>query len=432
MNANSIGWCMFFLGLFFKTQVHLIGYIGVSELFVIVSAPFIFVREYAAMKRDGVKPIMNLAFMAIVGCVLSSLINGSSFAQFARGFAQVYTTWASLVVGYYLLRRNIMSYRWYVLGYFLSGILSIYFLQGAAATVGAGGQVSSKYATDMIVNSAMFWQGRILPGINLPIQMFYLQCPHIYSVIAPIICGVFSLYLSEGSGRAAFAVLGLSSMLIALGGKTGRSMYRARKWFWITIVLCVILASGLKSAYSWAASSGRLGDKAEVKYRDQTQRGTDMLSILISGRTDFFIGLYACLQKPIVGHGPWPLDTEGYRAYFYTKYGTVEDFKNVQEYSERYAMKSIPAHSHLVGYWLEYGILALPFWLYVIWLMFRYFREDLDVSPAMFGWFVFAIPSTLMGILFAPYANRVGIPILIIALMLIHERKRQSMRFGWR
>jgi hypothetical protein len=95
-------------------------------------------------------------------------------------------------------------------------------------------------------------------------------------------------------------------------------------------------------------------------------------------------------------------------------------------------MKTIPAHSHLVGYWLEYGVLALPFWIYVIWLMFRYFREDLDANPALFGWLAFSIPSTLMGILFAPYANRVGIPILIIALLLIHEQRKQSMRLGWR
>lgn len=432
MNAKRICWYMFFLGLFFKTQVHLIGYIGASELVVVFIAPFVFMKEHAAMKKDGVMPIMHLAHMTIIGCVLSSLINGSSFAQFVRGFAQVYTTWASLVVGYYLLSRNIMSYRWYILGYFLSGILSMYFMQGAALTVGGADPISSKYGTEMIVNGAMFWQGRILPAINVPIQMFYLQCPYIYSVVAPIISGSLALYLSEGSGRSAFAVLGIASMLIALGGKTKRSLSRVQKWFWVVVVLGVVLAGGIKSAYSWAAGSGRLGDNAERKYRDQTQRGTDALSIIISGRTDFFIGLYACLQKPIVGYGPWPLDTEGYRAYFYTKYGTDDEIRNAVELYDKYAMKTIPAHSHLIGFWLEYGILALPFWLYIIWLMFRYFREDLDVYPSLFGWLALTIPSTLMGIMFTPYANRVGIPILIIALILIHERKRQSKRLDWR
>lgn len=432
MSAKSVCWCMFLLGLFFKTQVHIIGYIGVSELFVVFTAPFIFMKERIAMKKDGVAPIMNLALMAIIGCVLSSLINGSSFAQFARGFAQVYTTWASLVVGYHLLRRNIMSYRWYVLGFFLSGILSLYFLQGAAMTIEGAVVSSSKDAVDLLTNGAMFWQSRILPAINLPIQMFYLQCPYIYSVVAPIISGFLALYLSEGSGRFAFAVLGLSSMLIALGGKAERSLSRIRKWFWVVVVVGAIFAGGIKSAYSWAAGSGRLGENAERKYRDQTRRGTDALSIIISGRTDFFVGLYACLQKPIVGYGPWPLDTEGYRAYFYTKYGTDEEIRNVVELYDIYAMKTIPAHSHLIGYWLEYGVLALPFWLYVLWLMFRYLREDIDVYPALFGWLVLAIPSTIIGILFAPYANRVGIPILIIALMLIHERKQQSKRLDWR
>ena len=384
------------------------------------------------MKRDGVMPILNLSLMAIVGCILSSLINASTFAQFARGFAQIYSTWASLVVGYYLLKRNIMSYKWFLLGTFLSGILSIYFMQGAAATVGGIANASSKEATDMVLNSALFWQGRMLPAINLPIQMFYERCPYIYSVIAPILCGILSLYLSKGSGRGAFAVLAMTSLIIALGGKSNQSLSKIRKGFWLILVLGLIAMGGIKLGYSWAASSGRLGEDAERKYQDQTQRGTDVLSILIGGRVDFFIGLYACLQKPIWGHGPWPLDKDGYRAYFLTKYGTEDDIRNVLEYSDKYAFKTIPAHSHLVGFWLEYGILALPFWLYVIWLMFRYFRKDLDANPALFGWLVFAIPSAIMNILFSPYANRVGIPILIIALILIHRRKGQSIAPIWR
>ena len=431
MNGRRACWHMFFMGLFIKTQVHLIGYIGLSELVIVFVAPFIFLKNYTAMKRDGMMPIMNLALMAIVGSVLSSLANGSDFARFIRGFAQTYTTWAALVVGYHLLRQNLLSYRWFLLGGFLSGLLSIYIMQGAAVTYG-GFERTGDEAVEAVTTSVLFFTGRILPAINLPLTMFYLQCPYLYAVIAPIMCAILSLWMSDGSGRGGFVVSILSALIILLAGRQGRGLRMVKKNFWLLIIIGIVALSGAKSVYSWAASSGRLGENAERKFIAQTQRGSDALSILISGRTDFFVGLYACLQKPIVGYGPWPADRYGYRAYFLTKYGTDDDIRNAYEYADRFAMKTIPAHSHIVGYWLEYGILGLPFWLYVLWLMFRYFRHDIDKAPALFGWLALAIPGWAWGILFAPYASRVGIPVLIVVLILIRAKNRQLPQIIWR
>ena len=431
MSAKNACWCMFFLGLFIRTQVHLIGYIGLSELIVVFVAPFIYAKNHIAMKRDGMMPVLNLAVMAILGCVLSSLVNGSVFAFFIRGFAQTYTTWAALVVGYHLLRSNLMSYRWFILGAFLSGILSIYIMQGAAATMG-GIERTGGEAVEVVKSGVLFWKNRVLPAINLPVSMYYLECPYLYSVMAPMVYAGFSLFLSEGSGRGSFVVSMVSSFLILIGGRKGHGLAILKRNLFPILVVGIFLLGGVKSVYSRVASTGRLGEKAEQKYRDQTERGSGMLSMLISGRTDFFVGLYACLKKPIVGHGPWPLDKEGYRVSFLRKYGTNEEVRNATELYGRYAMKTIPAHSHLVGYWLEYGILGLPFWLYVLWLMFRYFRRDVDTVPALFGLFALGIPSVIWSILFNPYSSRVGIPIMISALILIHARKRQFMQVVWR
>ncbi len=424
-------WHMFFLGLFVRTQVHLIGYIGLSELVIVFAAPFLFLRNHGAMKRDGMMPIMNLAVMAILGCVLSSLINGSSFANFMRGFAQTYVTWAALVVGYHLLKQNLLSYRWFLLGGFLSGLLSIYIMQGAAVTMGGVDRTGGE-AIEAVTSSVLFFTGRILPAINLPLTMFYCQCPYLYAVVAPIACAILSLWMSDGSGRGGFVVSILSAVLLFLAGRRGKNLRMIKKQIWVLFMIGLFLLSGVKSVYSWAASSGRLGENAERKYHDQTQRGSDALSLLISGRTDFFVGLYACLQKPIVGYGPWPIDKYGYRAYFLMKYGTDDEIKNVYEFADWYAMKTIPAHSHLVGYWLEYGILGLPFWLYVLWLMLRYFLRDMDKVPAFFGWLALAVPGTTWAIFFAPYASRVGIPLIIVVLVLIRANQRQSSQIMWR
>lgn len=432
MSAKRTCWYMFLLGLFLKTQVRLVGYIGISELIVLCVAPFVFVKNYSAMKRDGMMPILNLAGMAVLGCVCSSIINHSYFEQFARGFAQTYATWSGLVIGYHLLKDNILSYRWFLLGAFLSGLLSIFVFQGSAATIGGVSANTNEAAVEAVTNSVFFLSGRLLPLMNLPIQMFYAQCPYIYSVIAPIVYAVFALYLSEGSGRSLFGIYAMSALLMAVGGKTRHRLTRLRKNILLLLALGILMMTGLKSVYSWAASSGRLGENAEKKYNDQTKRGSDILSILISGRTDFFVGIYACTQKPIVGYGPWPLDTQGFRAYFLTKYGTEDEMINAIELADKFANRTIPAHSHIIGYWLEYGILGLPFWPYVLFLLYRHLRRDVDAVPEMFGWFALGIPGLLWNIFFSPYASRIGTPIIISALILVNKIKKQLSMDVWR
>ena len=246
MRAKNACWWMFLLGLFYRTQVHLIGYIGLSELIVVFIAPFIYAKNYIAMKRDGMSRIMNFAILAILGCIISSFVNESSFACFIRGFAQTYTTWAALVVGYHLLKGDLMSYRWFVFGVFLSGLLSIYIMQGSAVTMG-GFDRTGKEAVEVVKGSVLFWKERILPVINLPISMFYLQCPYLYSGFAPMVYAGLSLFLSEGSGRGSFVVFVASSFLIFVVGSEGKHIDRVKKnlFFFFIIGLCII--SGLKS-----------------------------------------------------------------------------------------------------------------------------------------------------------------------------------------
>jgi ribonucleotide monophosphatase NagD (HAD superfamily) len=43
---------------------------------------------------------------------------------------------------------------------------------------------------------------------------------------------------------------------------------------------------------------------------------------------DSFCGLIACVDRPIVGFGPWAKDNYGYTGEFLEKYGTYEDSLN--------------------------------------------------------------------------------------------------------
>jgi hypothetical protein len=78
----------------------------------------------------------------------------------------------------------------------------------------------------------------------------------------------------------------------------------------------------------------------------------------------------------------------------------------------------IPEHSHLVIYWLHCGIFGLLFYLYVLRLIFRYFRYYVSAIPQLFGYFTLVIPALLWDIFFTPLTNRVGTGVAIAAMLV--------------
>ena len=151
----------------------------------------------------------------------------------------------------------------------------------------------------------------------------------------------------------------------------------------------------------------------------------------MGGRLEFFVGLYANLQKPIIGYGPWALDQDGYYEDFLYKFGSSEDFDKYQitkewQLKQGYFVRNLlPSHSHIIGFWQAYGIAGLLLWLYVLGQIVRYFRKDLISVPAWFGFIAVATPSLLWNVFFSPLGDRISVAMFMVALMFT-----RSVRMG--
>jgi hypothetical protein len=138
-----------------------------------------------------------------------------------------------------------------------------------------------------------------------------------------------------------------------------------------------------------------------------------MFSLLMSGRSEFFIGLIAAFDEPIYGHGPWPIDKKGYSDEYVREYGVDEDYRKriewdrhlVRTYGRR-IQRTIPCHSMIVGNWLFFGILGLPYWFYILFKMLELLRRHIDAVPQLFGYFAIMLPSMFWGIFFSGYGSR--------------------------
>lgn len=432
--SNKIGGAgklLFLIGLFSQTQVHLVGSIGISELFIFIVAPFMFAVDYKLLKNDGFLTFIWLIITVCVGCVISCIYNETPFILAAKGFATPYAIFAITIVLHRLLRNNFMLIKWLFIGIFLSMIISTFIFQPETYTFSGGEVATGGAAVERMMSYPLYWALRIIALVTLPIKCMYLKTPFFYSVGITFLGGIFAIVASDSSGRATAMISIFSVILLCFGGKKQKTLAKLGRNF--PFILLLMLLAGLigKFAYSVAAQNGKLGDKAIDKYEKQTSQGAGVLDILMSGRKEFFIGIRAALDKPILGHGPKAEDTKGYYLEYLSKYGTWEDY----EFARRERLNSsklgynyfiIPTHSFLASFWVYYGVMGLIFWIYNLWLVWKYFRKYASAIPQWFGYLSYYLPTMVWGVFFAPFGDRLGqlLPfICILFAKAIYERR---------
>lgn len=422
MNKNHL---LFLLGLFSLTQVSFVGNIGISEIFVAFAFPIVFLQDVRVLKREGAATAVWLSILSCIGCCISSFYNHSRIVDFLRGFASPYMLAAGIVVIMRLMRNNINGYKWLMVGIALSGVVNIFAFQyGAEIDTGNGMVERGISAMEGVSNYSLFWQGHIAPVFRIPIICWYLKTPMWYSIFVPLLLSGYSLFTTT-SGRSAMAIALLSALLIGIGGKTAARMKLIQKHFVIFCVMAVLAAFGIKAGYKLLAMKQVLNESAVAKYEAQTKQGGDLLSILMSGRSEFFVGLFACIDHPVAGLGPWALDRDGYYESFLAKYGAMEDYMGylqTREYASRMGFGSrlplLRTHSYLITFWCWYGILGLPIWIYVLFLVYKVLRRYLSAVPMLYGYLCLSIPGFVWNIFFSPFGGRMTQASIIVCLLI--------------
>lgn len=402
------------IGLGSQTQFHLIGSLGISEFPIFLLAPVIFIRDLPKLKQCGFLTWIMLSLCVCVGCVVSSLANGTPANFFIKGFATPYSIFAIGVVFFHFLYDDLMSFKWFLLGSVLSGVICVFVFQPETFITSAEGIAQGSEATERVMSYPLFWARQVSSFLMLPISISYLETPHIYSWLTPIFVGIVTILFSDSSGRAATITRLAAAMLIFLGNRSARTIRKFGKNFLGFCVVGVIGVILYKMAYSTAAHSGYLGEKALTKYERQTATGHGVLNLLMAGRKEFFVSMLAVKDKPLLGHGPKAEDTQGYMERFLREYGSQEDLDNyLRDVAatirlHRMVYRVIPTHSFVGSFWVYYGIAGLVYWVYVLWLIWRYFRCYAPAIPQYFGFLALSFTGMIWSIFFNPYGFRFG------------------------
>lgn len=143
-----------------------------------------------------------------------------------------------------------------------------------------------------------------------------------------------------------------------------------------------------------------------------------------------FCGLIACIDKPIIGFGPWAVDYYGYKNEFLIRYGAEEDYAEYLKSERRKLLKGItkvkliPCHSVITEFWLWYGMFGLIFCLYIVFAICRYIKMDCWVVPQWYFWLAALTPGFFWDLCFNPLIRRDYLSLFVVACLLARAVRR--------
>lgn len=419
------GWYLFLIGLGSLTQIKLGFSIGISEIFVYLAAPFLFMRNVAILKRDGMMTLLFLGLLVNIMNVVAGIANNIPLYFYFKGFATTYPLLAFPIVLHHLLTKNPLGHRWLLLGAAISNIVNVFMFRTSFETTAYAQGMEGGAAVEAIMSGPIFWIGRLSRVVGLPISGWYLETPMAYICLAPIAMAAFSMLTSASGRSAALGSLG-TAFIALLCGKSRIRMRRFGQNFWVIMGVAVIGIFLAHAGYRYAATNGFLGEDARTKYEHQTKGEGGVLKLLMGGRGEFFIGFLEALNKPWIGHGPWAMDNGEATVNFLVKYGDPDDYEKVLE-SFRYieghggsTLSYIPAHSHIACFFLWFGVVGLIYWLYVMYAIFRYLRKEMAAAPHWFGVLALATPGFIWTLFFSGFGYRIVTMPYVVILFLAH------------
>jgi hypothetical protein len=172
--------------------------------------------------------------------------------------------------------------------------------------------------------------------------------------------------------------------------------------------------------YEYAASNNWLGEAERERYLDQSESKIGIMG----GRSEFAAAIMAIADSPLLGHGSWAKDIEGYRL----KGADLLGIRIPRTTRLHYRDMLIPGHSHIWGPWIWHGLLGGLFWIYVIIFVAKSFLICAHEFPDYLPFTIAVAMQFFWDILFSPFGQRPLQAAYLVFFILISERALFTLR----
>lgn len=410
----------FIIGLFTATQVRILGTLSLSEFMIFFFLIYIIIVNPKAFgqifKSKRMRTLLILCFLWICSIFFSDQINPTSLVDSLKGLGGVIPLFLGFLFFYWLFYEDLSHLGFFLWGYGFSYIISLFIFTPSAVSD------RSDLAGVELYETGDYFSRLIVGGVGrfLTASEFQFFSNHPYFIV--FLHLIFSFYaLFEGS-RSPFLMGIISTILFCFFVKFSKlnflnvktTLYIKRK---IPLFIVFILIGGFISGkiYSYAAENGYLGEANKRKYETQSQSKLGLLS----GRGEFVSAYLAIKDSPLLGHGSYAKDKEGYAIEAARITG---DDQFLEQLYEAKGDEYIPTHSHITGAWVQNGILGAIFWCYALFLVVVYVFKYFYIYPKWVAYSINASLSMIWQILFSPFSNRPYLAAFFVFIILMMDQ----------
>lgn len=209
----------------------------------------------------------------------------------------------------------------------------------------------------------------------------------------------------DSRGMAILPILAALAYRKYYGKKTSTlSKLFSGAWTSFKVLLIVVPAlfvinSAASALFSSETVLSSFSDDVAAKYRTQS---TGSFGILLGGRSESLVSIQAFLDKPLLGHGSWAKDTNGYlNQYSILRKQLGYSLREDGGYEEDLDINNlIPAHSYLMGALVWAGFVGGLFWLVLLNCILKGFIKNLNLFPL---YYYVGVISFIWNVFFSPF-----------------------------
>lgn len=387
-------------------EFSLVGRIFAPELILIGLLPFLVLARGRMLMSPMPRMFLTLAALWLASQILTDLIRDTPFGDYSRGWSKIIfftMNFCSLYILLYGSRQRLVLFG---LGIAIGGFLTI-LLNPPEFAARQPWKFGLGIATIMTIIIVSQWR---------PLFRIWFIPP---AMIATV--GVYSLVVGSRSLAGITILVALYVLVQQILGRrnqapAGFSPIRTFLFF----IGGIGVATMLFNSYQFAASQGHLGEFAEHVYE---QQGSGSFGVLLGGRSEIFVSSQAVMDSPLIGHGSWAKNPKyAQRILELEKFGYEVNYIAAES-------ELIPTHSHLMGGWVEAGLLGAIFWFWVLLLVFRVLSNLYMVREPLAPMITFIGFLMLWDVIFSPFGaeRRVTVPFNIVLMMFAWDMLKASV-----
>lgn len=393
-----------------------VGQLYLTELLLAALLPFLVIRYGRRLAARLPRMAIALLVVWLLAQIATDLIRNSALEDYARGWALIGFTLINFCALYLLLAGKPKRLVLFTAGAALGGIAAYLlapneYALGDPWKFGYGNEVSWL----LVLIAVAFAKGR----------RFVRLWPAAVLLLAVALLNVYMGFRSAG-GIAFLASCYLAAQVLW----RPRSKPTRNRPLQLVMLVSVVVASawGAVQLYEHSVQAGWLGEEARQKYEMQA---AGEYGLILGGRSEILVSGRAVLDSPVIGHGSWAKDCRyaslyieiRQRAGYYPGEGNEECL--------------IPAHSHLMGAWVQAGVLGAVFWMWVLTLPVRTLARLYTIPERLVPLVALLAFLLIWDIFFSPFGGerRFIIPFYIVLMMSFlpaGARMLPSRRLRWR